>query len=284
MASGGQYLLNRGNSLQVGDLANLALDSQLIGDFAAGPVGHTASAGSDYSRSTLTNADAIGLAPPLNIFAARYDASIPAPGAFSQRAEAGRFSGFGGGFGVRHTRRDHQDPRRMSARPGRVFRTGGIMGAIGCMNDPVVTGFLADRGARAKPVTSVCPDSLVLGAAGLLNGYRATSYWAVADLLPLIGATHAKGRVVRDRNRITAGGVTAGIDFGLELAALLRGEEEARGIQLTIEYSPQPPFRNGTPEEAGAARVADARSQRTWMGGRAKAAALAAGARLGIGA
>lgn len=163
-----------------------------------------------------------------------------------------------------------------------LFVPGGLMGSIACMNDPAVCAFLADRGARARYVTSVCTGSLVLGAAGLLQGHRATSHWAVADLLPLMGAMHVPGRVVQDRNRITGGGVTAGIDFGLTLAALLKDEEEARRIQLTIEYAPEPPFRNGTPEEAGPARVAEARARRPWMDAQAKAAAQAAGARLGI--
>lgn len=163
-----------------------------------------------------------------------------------------------------------------------LFVPGGIMGTIDCMNDPAVMAFLADRGARARWVTSVCTGSLVLAAAGLLKGYDATSHWAVADLLPLMGARHVDSRVVIDRNRMTGGGVTAGIDFGLTLAARLRDEEAARGVQLTIEYAPQPPFQNGTPAEAGPARVAAARSRRTWMDAQAKLAAQAAGKRLGV--
>lgn len=163
-----------------------------------------------------------------------------------------------------------------------LFVPGGIMGTIACMNDPEVCAFLADRGARAKWVTSVCTGGLVLGAAGLLKGYDATAYWAVVDLLPLMGARHVDRRVVQDRNRMTAGGVTAGIDFGLSLVAHMRGEELARRIQLIIEYAPEPPFRNGTPTEAGPARTEAMRDGRKWMDGQARAAAERAGMRLGL--
>jgi putative intracellular protease/amidase len=163
-----------------------------------------------------------------------------------------------------------------------LFVPGGIMGTIDCMNDPAVMAFLADRGARARWVTSVCTGSLALAAAGLLKGYDATSHWTVADLLPVMGARLARGRVVRDRNRMTGGGVTAGIDFGLTLAAELKGEEAARRVQLILEYSPQPPFRNGTPDEAGPERVAEMRKGRPWMDQQARLAAEAAGKRLGL--
>ena len=162
-----------------------------------------------------------------------------------------------------------------------LFVPGGIMGTTDCMNDPEVCGFLADRGARAKWVTSVCTGSLVLGAAGLLEGYDATAHWAVADLLPLMGARHVDRRVVRDRNRMTGGGVTAGLDFGLTLAAAIKGEEAARRVQLMLEYAPEPPFRNGTPADAGPERVAAMRQGRIWMDQQARLAAQAAGNRLG---
>lgn len=163
-----------------------------------------------------------------------------------------------------------------------LFVPGGIMGTIDCMNDPAVCAFLADRGARATWVTSVCTGGLLLAAAGLLKGYDATAHWAVADLLPLMGARHVDQRVVRDRNRMTGGGVTAGIDFGLTLAAVMKGEEAARRVQLIIEYAPEPPFANGTPNQAGAERVAAMRSGRKWMDEQARLAAIAAGKRLGI--
>ena len=124
-------------------------------------------------------------------------------------------------------------------------------GEFGIMRDEVVLRFLADRGSRAQYVTSVCGGSIVLGAAGLLQGYEATSHWTATDKLPLFGATPVKGRVVRDRNRISGGGVTAGIDFGLVLLAELLGEEVAKMTQLMLEYDPAPPFAAGTPEKAG---------------------------------
>lgn len=109
-----------------------------------------------------------------------------------------------------------------------LFVPGGIMGTIDCMADPQVRSFLADGGAHAKWVSSVCTGSLLLAAAGLVDGYDATSHWAVAELLPPMGARHVDRRVVFDRNRVTGGGVTAGIDLALALAARLKGEEAAR--------------------------------------------------------
>jgi cyclohexyl-isocyanide hydratase len=110
----------------------------------------------------------------------------------------------------------------------------------------------ADRGERAKFVTSVCTGSLLLGAAGLLRGYAATSHWYVRDLPGLIGASAKADRVVVDRNRVTGAGVTAGLDFSFELARQLRGEETPRLFELVLEYDPKPPFPAGTPELAGA--------------------------------
>lgn len=102
----------------------------------------------------------------------------------------------------------------------------------------------------AKYVTSVCTGAFILGAAGLLKGRRATTHWAFTELLPLVGATHEKGRVVKDGNVITAGGVTSGIDFALSIAADIAGTAVAQSIQLSIEYDPQPPFTAGSPETA----------------------------------
>jgi cyclohexyl-isocyanide hydratase len=133
-----------------------------------------------------------------------------------------------------------------------IFVPGGGAGTVALMKDSAVLDFLAEKGKTARYVTSVCSGSLVLGAAGLLRGYKATSHWAVRDVLPLLGATPAPGRVVEDRNRITAGGVTAGIDFGLYLVAKLRGEDYARAVELMLEYDPHPPFQSGTPALAHA--------------------------------
>jgi len=133
-----------------------------------------------------------------------------------------------------------------------IFVPGGGKGTIALMSDAEVLDFLAQQGETARWVTSVCSGSLVLGAAGLLRGYRATSHWAVREVLPSLGAQLAPGRIVEDRNRITAGGVTAGIDFGLYLAGRLRGEDYGRALELMLEYDPHPPFHSGTPAEANA--------------------------------
>lgn len=127
---------------------------------------------------------------------------------------------------------------------------GGSSGTLAAIQDDATIRFLKDRGSRAKFVTSVCTGSLVLGAAGLLTGYRATSHWAASSLLPIFGAIPAEERVVRDRNRITGGGVTAGIDFGLMLVGQLRDREYAEGVQLLAEYAPEPPYDAGTPKRA----------------------------------
>jgi putative intracellular protease/amidase len=166
------------------------------------------------------------------------------------------------------------------ARVDVLFVPGGRMGTVACMNDPAVMAFLADRGSRAKWVTSVCTGSLALAAAGLLRGYDATSHWQVAEHLSRMGARRVDKRVVIDRNRMTGGGVTAGIDFGLTLAAHLKGEEAARRVQLIMEYAPEPPFRNGTPEEAGPERVAAMTGLMPWMDAQVDAAVAAAAKRL----
>lgn len=129
---------------------------------------------------------------------------------------------------------------------------GGTRGTLAAMGDDPTMRFLKDRGERAKYVTSVCTGSLLLGAAGLLAGYQATSHWATVPLLPIFGATPVAARVVKDRNRITGGGVTAGIDFGLTLVGHLRDRQYAEAVQLIAEYDPKPPFSAGTPERAPA--------------------------------
>ena len=118
------------------------------------------------------------------------------------------------------------------------------------IEDEELLDFLRAQGEHARYITSVCSGALLLGAAGLLRGYRATTHWLSLDLLPLLGAEAARERVVRDRNRITGAGVSAGIDFGLALAAELFGPAAAQRIQLAIEYAPVPPVDSGSPESA----------------------------------
>jgi len=131
---------------------------------------------------------------------------------------------------------------------------GGGVNAL--LQDAAVLDFVRAQAARARYVTSVCTGSLVLGAAGLLQGRRATTHWFSHDFLAKFGAIPVQGRVVRDGNLITAGGVTAGIDFGLAVVAELLGQAQAEAIQLALEYAPQPPFQAGTPDEAPPAVLA----------------------------
>jgi len=132
-----------------------------------------------------------------------------------------------------------------------LFVPGGLGGTTALLNDDETLAFLRDVGGRARYVTGVCTGTLLLGAAGLLKGVHATSHWYTRDLLPVFGAIPAGGRVVEDGNVITAGGVTAGIDFGLAISARLRGETWAKITQLVLEYDPQPPFQAGNPTTAG---------------------------------
>lgn len=127
---------------------------------------------------------------------------------------------------------------------------GGITGVVRAMGDQKTIEFVQRQSSTAKYVTSVCTGAFVLGVAGLLKGRRATTHWAFTELLPLVGATHQKGRVVKDGNLITAGGVTSGIDFGLRMVADIAGEAVAQGIQLSLEYDPDPPFASGHPDRA----------------------------------
>jgi len=139
-----------------------------------------------------------------------------------------------------------------------LFVPGGY-GQWAVQADETVLAFLRAQGSQARFVTSVCTGALVLGAAGLLDGYDATTHWAYVDLLAAFGARAVAGRVVVDRNRITGGGVTAGIDFGLRLVAELASETVAQMIQLSVEYDPAPPFASGHPRSADPALVAEAR-------------------------
>ena len=128
---------------------------------------------------------------------------------------------------------------------------GGAIGQVEMMQDAEMLEFLRQQGKTAKYITSVCTGSLILAAAGLLQGYRAACHWAFRDQLAMLGVEVGTERVVVDRDRITGGGVTAGIDFGLVLAGKLCGEETAKMIQLLLEYNPAPPFNAGSPESAG---------------------------------
>lgn len=127
---------------------------------------------------------------------------------------------------------------------------GGSTGTLAAMRDEATVSFIRETGRKARYVTSICTGSMLLGSAGLLDGYLATSHWVTKPLLPVFGATPADGRFVRDRNRITAEGVTAGLDFALSLIADLRDRKYAEGVQLLAQYAPAPPFNAGEPETA----------------------------------
>lgn len=127
---------------------------------------------------------------------------------------------------------------------------GGTTGVVKAMSDRDTIQFVRRQASTARYVTSVCTGAFVLGVAGLLKGRRATTHWAFTELLPLVGATHHKARIVKDGNVITAGGVTSGIDFGLTVVAEIAGATVAQAIQLGIEYDPDPPFSSGHPDRA----------------------------------
>ncbi len=130
-----------------------------------------------------------------------------------------------------------------------LFVPGGS-GLVPLLRDEAMLNFLRTQATNARYITAVCTGSLLLGAAGLLEGYRATTHWAFHELLERCGAIPVRERVVVDKNRITAGGVTSGMDFALRLAAEMCGEQTARGIQLGLEYDPEPPFDSGSPARA----------------------------------
>jgi cyclohexyl-isocyanide hydratase len=155
-------------------------------------------------------------------------------------------------------------------------------GVSAMMEDAEVLAFLREQAGRVRFLTSVCTGALILGAAGLLRGKHATTHWASHDLLGACGAIPTKGRVVRDGNLITGGGVTAGIDFALTVVAELAGGETAQGIQLQIEYAPAPPFDAGTPETAPPDVLSATRQRSARM--RAEREVLVARIARGIGA
>lgn len=128
---------------------------------------------------------------------------------------------------------------------------GGGMGQVEVMQDIKTLQFLQQQGSRAQYITSVCTGSLILAAAGLLDGYQATCHWALREQLAGFDVDVVSKRVIVDRNRITGAGVTSGIDLGLTLLQLLYDEATAKLAQLMMEYDPQPPFQAGSPEQAG---------------------------------
>jgi len=153
----------------------------------------------------------------------------------------------------------------------------GGVGTDDMVNDEEMLVFLRRQARQAKYITSVCTGSLVLGAAGLLNGYRATTHWGAMENLAPFGATPVETRVCIDRNRISGGGVTAGIDFALVLAEVLAGRRAAELIQLTLEYNPAPPFNAGSPKTVAPEILADARTlMAPWAERRRQAIAQAA--------
>lgn len=131
-----------------------------------------------------------------------------------------------------------------------IFAPGGTTGTLAAMRDGETIDFLKTAGERAAFVTSVCTGSLLLGKAGLLDGYKATSHWMTVPQLPLFGATAVEDRVVIDRNRITGAGVSAGLDFGLQLVGEFRDANYAETVQLLCEYAPDPPYNAGSPKTA----------------------------------
>jgi cyclohexyl-isocyanide hydratase len=150
------------------------------------------------------------------------------------------------------------------------------------MEDEAALGFLRKQAASAKYVTSVCTGSLVLAAAGLLKGKRATSHWAAVDHLALLGAIPVREKVVVDGNIVTGAGVTSGIDFALALAAILEGEAAAREIQLQIEYDPAPPFDSGSPTSAAPATLEAVKARLAKLSEERRVVATRVGKKLGV--
>jgi cyclohexyl-isocyanide hydratase len=161
-----------------------------------------------------------------------------------------------------------------------LFVPGGPGTDLAMLDETTVT-FVRDRGTGAQTIVGVCSGALLLGAAGLLDGYDAATHWTAMALLPRFGARPVEQRVVHDRNRITGGGVTAGIDVALSVVAALYGQPLAEEIQLAIEYDPQPPFHAGSPRTAGPEIVARVVNSRTELQARRVRAVNEAAGRLG---
>jgi cyclohexyl-isocyanide hydratase len=150
------------------------------------------------------------------------------------------------------------------------------------MEDEAALSFLRGQAAGAEYITAVCTGSLVLAAAGLLKGKRATSHWAAVEHLALMGAVPVREQVVVDGNIVTGAGVTSGIDFALRLAAILAGEQVAREIQLQIEYEPEPPFDSGSPERASPETLATVKARLARLNEERRTVAARVGKKLGI--
>jgi cyclohexyl-isocyanide hydratase len=159
----------------------------------------------------------------------------------------------------------------------------GGMGVAAVIDHAPALDWVRAVGSEAQWVTSVCTGSLILGAAGLLKGYKATTHWAWHELLAQFGAEPVKARHVIDRNRATGGGVTAGIDFALALIAEIAGEDHARLVQLSLEYDPAPPFDAGAPDKAGTSLVEAYQARADRLAPGRKQALIAAATRLGFG-
>ncbi|PKB14443.1 cyclohexyl-isocyanide hydratase [Novosphingobium kunmingense] len=166
-------------------------------------------------------------------------------------------------------------------RPDLLCIPGG-MGIAQVIDDDAALDWVRQVGSTAEWITSVCTGALILGAAGLLRGYRATTHWAWHDMLALFGTEPVAARTVFDRNRVTGGGVTAGIDFALALMARIAGEDHARTVQLALEYDPAPPFDCGSPGKAGAQLVATYQARADRLAPDRKPALLASARRLGF--
>ena len=162
-----------------------------------------------------------------------------------------------------------------------VIMVPGGPGQQDLMEDETALSFLRRQAAAATYVTSVCTGSLVLGAAGLLKGKRATSHWAAVEHLSALGAIPVREKVVIDGNIVTGAGVTSGIDFALSLAAILDGEAVAREIMLQIEYDPAPPFKGGSPETAQPETLAALKAKLAKLNEERRVVAARVGARLG---
>jgi cyclohexyl-isocyanide hydratase len=158
----------------------------------------------------------------------------------------------------------------------------GGYGQQALMDDEAVLSFLQRQAGQAQYVFSVCTGALLCGAAGLLRNVRSTTHWASFELLPYFGAIPVDARVVVDGKHVSAAGVTAGIDGALTVAALLRGDAAAQGIQLSIEYAPEPPFHSGTPKTAPPEVLEAAREEVREITAARLATAIRVGRRLGI--